>query len=701
MEQSLDDLFSGAFSDLSVPALEDEDLDFENLNTEEDKTDNSEEDLQTKEDETLHQEAARTVLYKDKYMAETADEEQTDDKNDEEDFEDAGISVMSMDKTSQEDFTSSGSESEEESSDSGEDEEDLGAGEKPEDLLMSVHCSDDVCYDNKEDKIFAEGQPLALEGTESPQAGNEEQGEIESDEEASYFGRVPEHSDEMIIKGDGTEEDEQEGEEEAQEDSSDSEREHMKIEQEENALARCSEPEVGSPCKSGANVEFLEMSEKNLQDLIAEADPEQYAEKMKDFSGDEHQEAGESFADYPSDFSSCEYVEGGGQNPDSDYKSSTLPCLERAVTDKEWMGEEEATDEEGDSCLYSRDLEIDADRLFNLDVASEEHSKTKVEIIEYGCDDEGQAAESDSHSSSDDETQERRDDELSDNMCLQDLENYNKVEDTQLYSKSDAAFSRSGISDEAHFSSNQVNVADFNIDWDFDLLKSHTLLCEDLLTTEDTDTGSLRPAEDTNSYSLVQKTTSMSYQGSLDDSFFFNTELEASEVSELGQLGDDEYEEERNWEQEQERIKAFYDFYDDNNEENGREERQIKVQFCADPLSQVIHYETDSDRDSLSSSTEEEGDLRSAERSELCSTQEPSEPDDTLQMTPAYDPPDTELPESVQENDLSNTQIGARKHKCLGILKQILKMGLVVMVGPLMFWWATAQTDWLNQFFFF
>lgn len=566
---------------MSVPPLEDEDFDFENLNSD-DKLEeyNSHENLPTKEDGALHQEAAceTTVLFN---VAKNVDEEQTDDKN--EDFQGAGCvgisvisGIMSMDKTPQEDITSSDSQSEEESSDTGEGEEDSGTEVKPGDLLMSVHGSDEVYYDNKEDKVCAKGQTLALEGTENPLAGNQEQGEIESDEEVSYFGTVPEHGNEMIVKGDGTEVDEREREEKTQEDSSDSECERIK--QEENVLAPA-EQEVESPYKMEASSEFLEMSEQNLQDLIADVDAEQCAKKMKDFSGDEHQEAGESFADYPSDFSSCEYVEGGGQNHESDFKSNPEPCLDKAVPDITLVGEEADSDEEGDRYLYSRDLEMDADRLISLDVASEENGKTKIEIIEYGCDAEGQAAESDSYSSSDDDVQARREDELSGKTCLQDLENYKKDEDTWLHDESDAAFARSSTSDD--HTANQV--ADFHINWDFDFqLRTDTFLHEDLLTTEDGNTVETlssdvtqRPAEDDNSYSVVQredrKTASNSYQGCLDDSFFFNTDLEASEVSELGQLGHDEYEEERNWEQEQERIKAFYKFYDDSDEENGRE----------------------------------------------------------------------------------------------------------------------------------
>ncbi|XP_039656763.1 uncharacterized protein si:dkey-183p4.10 isoform X1 [Perca fluviatilis] len=389
---------------------------------------------------------------------------------------------------------------------------------------------------------------------------------------------------------------------------------------------------------------------------------------MKDFSGDEHQDAGESFADYPSDLSSCEYVEDGAKNQESNHQSNALACafesgsiakqntcLERAVTHATGMGKAEDTDEEGDGYLYSRDLEGDADEFRSLDVAAGEK-----EIVENvlgdaavtGVDDGGETGESDSYISSDDEDQEKRsNEEIIDS--IQDLESNKQRVETR--GGSSAAFPDDD-------DDNRVNPADFNINWNLDVLTTDTLRSEDLLTTEDTDKAETpplvtqRPPEDVNSYST---TTSPSNQGSLDDSFFFNNEPEASRLYELGQLGDDEYEEERNWEQEQERIKAFYEFYDDSDGENEREGRQIKVQFCADPLSQVIHYETDSsDRDSVSSSTEGEEDPSSAETSEKW-----REPDNTTQLTPACDPPNTQLPENVP--DISNTHICTKEHKVL------------------------------------
>lgn len=566
-------------------------MDFESLNFDErfegDKTNISHENLPTEEDGALQQEASgqtavvSSMETKDIHTAESVDKEQSD----EEGFQDVG--VVSVDETPGDDYTSSDGDSEQEGSVSGDDEEDeeedMGRGEKPGDLLMSVHCGGGgLCDGDKEDRIFAEGQPLAPEGAENPQVRNEEQGESESDEEVSYFERVPGRGSEMLIKGGGFEEDEQEGEEEKQEDS-DSECEGMKIEQEEDALALCFEeedPHRDGPAK--ASVEFPEISVQNLQDLVAEVDSEEYAEKMKDFSGEEHQEAGESIADYPSDFSSCEYVEDGGKNQESGRQSVAKQdtCLERAATDVTWMERaEEDTDEEGDEYLHSIELEVDADRFRSLDVAAGGKEIVEHVLGDAGCDDGSDTGESDSYSSSDDEFQVRRSDkELVDDMRLQDLGNNKHPEESELDGRYTAVFARWSTSDEY----SRADPADFNINWNLDVLTSDTLLSEDLLTTEDANKAETlpshapqRPAEDINTYSVVQredaKTTSASNQGSLDDSFFFNAELEASGATELGQLGDDEYEDERNWEQEQERIRAFYRFYDDSDGENGRE----------------------------------------------------------------------------------------------------------------------------------
>ncbi|XP_071764884.2 uncharacterized protein LOC139919153 [Centroberyx gerrardi] len=774
MEQSFADLLTDAFSEQSLPSFPDEELDFESLyfdeKFEEDKTDSCHENIPiaTEEDGALHQEAAGQTRVlsgfetSDTNMAENDDEQETDAKKGEEDFTSARLNVMNVDKSPEGHYESSDGDSTGEGSVSGEDEEveeeDMGAGKRPGDWLMSVRCGEESWDGDKEDRIFAEGQPLAPEGTENPQVRNEEQGESDSDEDVSYFGRVPQRGSGTMVQGDGIEEEEQQREEERVENSSHTECEGMKIEKDE-----------GKEGNLLANFEFPEISMRHLQDLIADDDTED-VDKMKHFSGDEHQEAGESFADYPSDFSSCEYMEDGGKNQDSKYKLNALPCTsdsgsntkqsthqERGVKDVTWMGSAVDTDEKEDQDLDPGGMGIDVDmKMMGLDLATGEIDKRgKTETVKHvldsaavkGRDDdddddgdetgepmcldakdntyteeeEGQngaiqsmpifaqyqytseantrvrhlPSDSDTYSSSEDEIQVRRsdDEEYTDNMmCRLDPEHNDLPEDAQLHSES-----RGNISDDLTVTNyrSRGDPAAFSISWD---TATGGFLSEDLfLNPEDADTEETFPSIDIHSVVQLGDDAAIhpSNQGSVDDSFFFNSGYEASRVTELGEFGDDEYEEERNWEQEQERIKAFYKFYDDSEGEDGKEGRKIKVQFCTDPLSQVIHYETDSsDRESLNSSTDGEEDLSSAE-----TYTEPRE-SETLKMNSALHPPHNLLPENVP--DLGNTQkTHTRKQKCLGVLKLLLKLGLVTLMGLLMFWWATDQLDWLDQVAFF
>ncbi|KAF7657897.1 hypothetical protein LDENG_00020850 [Lucifuga dentata] len=709
MEQSFADLLSGAFSETSLPSFRDGDLDFVNLSFdekfEEDKTGSSHKNIPipTKEDEVLHQEATgqNTVLcsLESVTVAENDDEQRFDDKNNEEDFLSTGVSVMIKDKTSEEDHKSSDGDPEEEGfvSDDEDEEEDMRRGDKPGDWLMSVHCSEDVWDGNKEDKIFTEGQPLALQG----QARNEVQVESESDEELSYFGRFLKGGSEMMIKAEGNEDGDQQREEERQGDSTDSECEDMNIEKNEeegeNLLAQnFTQEDEGldrdKPVKS--TFEFPELSMQNLQDLIAEVNSEKY-DKMKDFSGEEHQEAGESFADYPSDLSSCEYMEDGGKDQESDGQKSVENPEE----------EEEEEEEEADGA-ESRETNTDK-KIMGWDFETEEtDNRGKPEMVEHilgsavakGCDEEKD--DINSYSSSDDEIQMRRSDEeeFSDNMCFQNTDSSMQLDDPQHFRGSRAAFSEWSISDDLNNRNNEIRVdsAAFSIFWGTDVLKTEDFSSDVFNKEAGTSPADVAQGSEmcTNSYSVIHhedvKTTRASAQGSVDNSFFFNTELESSGINELGQLGDDEYEEERNWELEQERIEAFYKFYNDSDGENGREERKIKVQFCTDPLSQVIQYDTDSsDRESLNSSTDGEEDLSAAETSE-----ELRQPE-SLKSSSALDSPKMQLSEDVL--DLCNTQLCTRKHKCVAVLKLILKMLLVILMGLLIFCLATDQLDWFSH----
>ncbi|XP_006785844.1 cilia- and flagella-associated protein 251-like, partial [Neolamprologus brichardi] len=354
------DLLTDVFSETSVPPFPDEDLDFENLTFEEKSDEDGTENLTTNNKEaTLLQEATgeAAALFETKETVENVYGEQSDNETDEEDFKVEGIG-----EEEEEDHMSSDGDSAHEGSVSGEDdegvEEDIGAAETSGDLLMSVRCSDEFNDSDKEDEIFAEGQPLAPEDAENPQVRNEERGEAECDRDVSYLERFPDRGDETVIKAaevgedegeseeeeeGGEEEEEEEEEEEGKEEeeeeeeeedtSSDSECESMKIEQEENVIGQPLEEEeevenIYGDDPEEASSEFPCISLQNLQELTGESDKGEYAEKMKDFSGDEHQEAGESFADYPSDFSSCEYAEDGTKNQESrpDFGPGTSEC---------------------------------------------------------------------------------------------------------------------------------------------------------------------------------------------------------------------------------------------------------------------------------------------------------------------------------------------------------------------------------------
>ncbi|XP_034550790.1 FK506-binding protein 5 [Notolabrus celidotus] len=694
MEQSFADLLSDAFSETSGPVFVEDDMDFENLNFgEENKTGISEESQQTKEDNGLHQEATSAPQAEDVNMAETDDKGQSD----EEDFQ--GVGVTSVDKTQEEGYTSSEEDSEQEGSVSEDDEdseeeeeeEDLRAGEEPGDLLMSV-----CCAGYREEMILVEGLPPDPQGAENAQDRNTEQGE----KEVSYFERVPERGSEMGIKGDGSEDDEKEREEAKQEDSSDSEHEDMKIKQEEEEEEeeenRCFVQEVENPYREDHerekwSLEFPEISVRNLQDLLAEVEGEESVENVEDFSGEEHQEAGESFADYPSDFSSCEYVEEKHQLRQSSSDANQDASLEGDRTCAE-RGED--IDKEEDEYLYSRNLEDDDDDyLRDLNGTSGRKDEGMLELPEgdAGCDDDVETDPSDSCSSSDDKDEVKRSDEEPDIYTENKIK---QLEETQLHRNS-PEFSCWSTSGNYH----RENAAGLDINWNPNVSTTSALQIEDLLTTEDIDrvetllSDVTRPAEDV--YLAVQRgdpnTTIFSNQGSVDDGFFFNTEVESSGVTVLSQQGDDEYEEERNWDQEQERIKAFYKFYDNGDKDEGGEERQTKVQFCADPLSRVIHFETDSDRDSTSTSTDVEEDLSSAETSE----QELQEPvNNNMEKKPALDPPNTEIPKDVP--DLRTAPVCTRKQKCVNMLKLTLKMVAVILMGLLMFWLVTDQGEMFN-----
>ncbi|XP_008411540.1 deoxyribonuclease I-like 1-like isoform X2 [Poecilia reticulata] len=595
------DLLTDAFSEGSVPSFSTGDLDFESLCFDEKSEEEQDRNPTTENDEARLQEASAEgaallegptadALYSD----ENAFEEQTDEENDEEGLN--GVRFSSESPEDDECPSSSGEEGQSNFCSGRDEEEEAESPEEDDDTLKSIYKTVDGILEDEDSEIPEDADELQVL-----------QEDAHSDEEEDAC------RDENIAESPESEE-----EQDVKQDSSESDYEGVKTEEKEKP---------GTVDTADSGLEFSCMSLQNLQDLISEVDGEVSEEKMSDFTGEEHQEAGESFADYPSDFSSGEY----GRNS----AVSASPCLreeegpERAVTESEWShGSEEAGSGKEEEFLFSRDIEINVEKMMmSLDEAAGDEAERKVEHLLRGTsfDDEEKTSESDSYSSSDDEEPPRRSSYVfSDKSRTRLLEDDTNLEDIKSLGASgsdDRSFGRDGY-DPAEFLSSGIGA-----------LETKTFLYEFFMGQEDTDgtespnSGRNQcPVQDVNSYSVVQKKDSTPaspfVQGSIDDSFFFETE--PNDFTDDGQQEEkeeeeeeDEYEERRNFEQMKQRIEAFKKFYDNSDYENGREERQIKVQFCADPLSQVNYYETDSsDRDSVSSSSDGEEDRSSAEQSD-------------------------------------------------------------------------------------
>ncbi|CAN9516204.1 unnamed protein product [Ophioblennius macclurei] len=591
--ESFTELLSDAFSETSAPSFSGEELDFENLNFEENGDEDEDEDearsaSSRRDGALLLQEAAAAAA---SFGEEDDNEDKDDDVSTRRDYRDDDDDDDEEEEEEEEGYSSSGGDSEEGGSASGDEEEEEEEGGRSGDLVASVGCSDE----EKEDSISAEGRPLTSQSAGKPQVSNRDQSDEddeEEEEEASYFGRVPEKGSETGTGSDANEEEEEE-------------------QQEEEELP--SGPDGGGG--GGMKIERLPSSDfqclslQNLQDLITEVD-DGGGEKMKEFSGEEHQDAGESFADYPSDLSFCEYLVGGARRPES---GGGRRAPEPVVTDVTWShGAEEPEDTE----RRRRDSD-------------------------------------DSYSSSDDGDDTRR---------------------------------RSYWSHEIKTEAEDVsaNPSDFST-LDFGAPTAERRPSASALTTQETAAGDL------NSYSAVTRHDAKTppSRGSLDDDFFyFDNGVETSGGG--GDVGNGE--ERRSWEQEQERIRAFYEYYDDSEDDNERGGRQTKVQFFAEPLSRVIHYDSDSDRDSLSSSTERDDEPSSADTSD-----EVALLDDTRHQKPESDPLTSPPPDGVAT--IRNTQRSTRpQHRGLVLLKLVLKTGVATAAGLLVFWLLAAdEADWIRQ----
>lgn len=529
-------------SEASGPCFHDADLDFENVYFEEDTNTIFHENIPTKEKENLHQEAPTFCCSDTVNMAENVEEEPADEAA----FQ--GELVVNMGKSQQECYTGSWGDAAWE----GGDEEDEGEEMKSGKQLLLAYIGDKYQGSSKGDGVPVERRPPAPEVDGNTPVRNEEQGGTESDE-ISYFQRVPEHGSKTEKSEDdqqeideaktdseseaGKSEEEEEEEEEQDEDDYDGdeykeeeeEKEEEKEEEEDNDLAVCFEQEVKNPHwddPTGDILDSLELRVQYLHHLMV--NDEEPVQKMEDFSGEDHQEAGESFAEYPSDFSSCEYIEQGEGVEERNSRCPGEQVTVQGVTDSE-----------------------------TLFVGSRETKQLKAELVETMSGDLTAIRWEISDSYSGDEEP---------NVTSEDVEN--QLDQRHSGSRDDLFVDDEGFPD--------------------------VTLC---------------PAEGVGMSS-----------GCLDDFFFSSAERQNPQISELGEVGDDEYEEKNNWEQEQERIRAFNEFYEDSDQLTGQEGtgksegeghfpqiyvlfrsqllfhltgRQTKVQFCPELFSQVILYEID------------------------------------------------------------------------------------------------------------
>lgn len=460
-------------------------------------------------------------------------------------------------------------------------EEKIGGRGEEGDFLMSTCCSGDFCDGWKEDRTLSEGQPLTLEGSRNPQDRNEEQ-EGDSDEDLSYFERVPGLSSATRIKGDGADGGEQEQEEGKQEDLSGSENEDV-ITEEGRAPTLCFDQEedeinmdTGFELVAKVDLECPDndLASQNLQGLTA--DGEAVVGKIRDFVGEEHQEAGESFADYPSDFSSSEYEESGSKSPTGApweniwvvRDGGDLRSEEGAKGDNE--GEEKVDSmlrlgsERSGEGVSEEDEE---DELEEDEVEDEEEEDKREEELE----DEEEQEEEQKEQEEDEGVGELLEHELGDAAAIRcelgESDSYSSSEDEASLSRSEEEFADGHLQPEEELRDLSGGLSNTYTKWS----SSEESTGFDQSWNPDTLTLQSRPAESQELCTTsVGPTWPAVIKGSVDDSFFFNTEAPGTTAA--GELEEEEYEEERNWEQEQERIKAFFEFYDSSDGEKSEGE---------------------------------------------------------------------------------------------------------------------------------
>lgn len=628
MEQNFADLLSNAFSDTSLPSLPVGDFEFEPLHFDEYPSNGRLPPLK-EEDEALAPEqigAGMSLSEGDSLVTYEICLTEDDTNNTK---EEAGLTEEQDITTGLETFFTGVTKTParhpwvetvvahkmEESTHSEEEEEEFIGSDSllsPGSWSVVVHSDKTFWEEDQEDVglTITEGQALTLEGTEHPQVRNEQQGEFQNND-VTYFGRVSAHGGVKMTEDEyeGLKKVKNQSEEDDKKKKSDSDHEglssftehHQEVEQDINKLTKNvaldaedkDEDRFSVRVSKASDLAMPNMDDVSVFDGFVRENTE---EKIKDFLGEDHQEAGESLADYLSEFSFSGYVEDGGPRVENNEDRMSLGpsenvFLESIIPEMKLMENSEESDEVEDLDMYMART--------GMDVAVREVVKAQKVEEREGLNEAGNVRGDVGRSSGGE-------------VVTQDLPNsmYNTV------------FVKPTV----------------------------TCLPAEQFCAEVQQTGRLEKG--------IHTSIGTNKFGTVDDSFMFGNQSPDWGITE--EKEDEDEEAGRNWEQGEERIKAFYRFYNDEEQENTlslNETKTRRVQFSIDSLSQIFQYDADS-------SSEEEGHLNTGE--------ECNEKTETL---------------GIHSTD-------SNKHRSLSMPKFMLKMSLVTLMGLAMLWWATEQLDW-------
>ncbi|XP_023994576.2 uncharacterized protein si:dkey-183p4.10 [Salvelinus sp. IW2-2015] len=515
------------------------------------------------------------------------------------------------------------------------------------------------------EKIVTTGQPFAEQESENREVRNAEQGAYENSGVRCFVGVTEDVT--MEITAGIREEEERQTAEENQEESSDSDPEVLTSSitknqrKEGNKVANL----LSQQTVTQENEEEEEQDEDGAPEVVYDCpDPaalmantfveHPLQKKIKEFKWDDHQEADERFTDYPSVCSPCKYKKDGGK------LSSPLEGI--------WNTEENVDVTEEVTAAISPRGEGEQDcAMFNTNIDTSTRKS-----IGYHLEPQSDSNGSSGSSSEDEEEQQKYNEEHPAQPRYQGLPRRDRgSEDPPLqvqWGGGEEESSKQSVAADLHLSETISDVPTFT-------LHSEARRCRAAITIS-RGTGNMSSSDSEESFPGALWTPEAEQRedkretwlwgeagpGVLEEEHLCKVQLElagrlkshihtdiswdtgennverggliqdyqydASGITESGELADEEDDEEDDgsWEQEKERIKAFYKFYNDDEEEGENAKgtecdfsvRKPRVQFCMDPLPQVIEYtDSSSDVDLVDNLSDGDEDLDSTERLEV------------------------------------------------------------------------------------